>query len=112
MKKITRSLLALSVILSSCTKEPTFVRNYSQPINASDPCGYQSGSNISWSEGMSDEDCIRQIKSFSDYDARDYLREMKSLKRKHGNEGIQIFLDKYLEGDSTLGMKLESLSWN
>ena len=37
---------------------------------------------------------------------------MKSLKRKHGNEGIQIFLDKYLEGDSTLGMKLESLSWN
>ena len=156
MKKITRSLLALSVILSSCTKEPTFVRNYSQPINASDPCGYQSGSNISWSEGMSDEDCIRQIKSFSDYDASkpifldpvvydlskteenksvnspnpdymlfphvfnsmanewnwDYLCEMKSLKRKHGNEGIQIFLDKYLEGDSTLGMKLESLSWN
>ena len=156
MKKITRSVMALSVILSSCSKEPTFVRNYSQPIDVNDPCGYQSGSNISWSEGMSDEECIRKIKSFGDYDPSkpiflsptvydlseteenksvnspnpdymlfphvfnsmsdewnwDYLKEMKSLKKEYGDEGIQMFLDKYLQGDSTLGMKLEPLNWN
>ena len=156
MKKITRTLLGVVVLLSSCTKEPNFVRNYSQPIYVNDPCGYQSGSNISWHEGMSDEECIRQIKGFSDYDASkpifldpvvydlseieenkavnspnpdymlfphvfnstsnkwgwNYLSEMKSLKKEYGDKGIQMFLDKYLEGDSTLGMKLENLQWN
>jgi len=155
MKKITRSVLALSVILSSCTKEPNYARNYMQPTDVNDPCGYQSGGNIAWYEGMSDEECIKQIKGFSGYDPSkpiflapvvydlsereenksvnspnpdymlfphsfhsmsnkwgwDYLNEMKSLKKEHGDEGIQMFLDKYLDGDSTLGMKLESLNW-
>ena len=40
------------------------------------------------------------------------MRMKKSLKKNHGDEGIQMFLDKYLQGDSTLGMKLEPLNWN
>ena len=42
----------------------------------------------------------------------DYLKEMKTLKKEYGDKGIQMFLDKYLQGDSTLGMKLEPLNWN
>ena len=29
--------------------------------------------------------------------------------KDNGGEGVQIFLEKYLEGDSTLGMKLKPL---
>jgi hypothetical protein len=156
MKKITRTLLSIVVLFSSCTKEPSFMRNYSQPIDINDPCGYQLGGNVSWYEGMSDEECINKIKSFDGYDSNkpiflsptvydlseveenksvnspnpkymlfphvissmsdewnwDYLKEMKSLKKNHGDKGIQMFLDKYLQGDSTLGMKLEPLNWN
>ena len=144
MKKITRTLLGVVVLLSSCTKEPNFARNYSQPIDVNDPCGYQSGSSISWEEGMCEDrgDCFAVIDPVV-YDLSEveenrsvnspnpnymlfphvfnstasewnwnYLKEMKSLKKEHGNEGIQMFLDKYLEGDSTLGMKLENLQWN
>ena len=145
----------LSVILSSCSKEPTFVRNYSQPIDVNDPCGYQSGSNISWSEGMSDEECIRKIKGFDSYDPSkpiflsptvydmshndhgdvsvnspnpdymlfphsinstsevwgwDYIDELRELYHENGDEGVQMFLDKYLDGDSTLGMKLQPIT--
>ena len=154
MKKITRSVLALSIILSSCSKEPNWVRNYSQPMNSSNPTDIQSGGNISWYEGMSDEECIKKVKSFDSYDPNkpiflsptvydlshndhddiavnspnpnhmlfphvinsmsnywgwDYIEELKQLKQQKGNTGIQIFLDKYLEGDSTLGMKLKPL---
>ena len=153
MKKITRCALAISIILSSCSKEPNWARNYGQPINANDPVGVQSGGNISWYEGMSDEECIRKIKSFDSYESNkpiflspivydlsqneegmavpspnpdymyfphainsmsdywgwDYIEEMQQLKQEHGDEGIQMFLDKYLQGDSTLGMKLKPL---
>ena len=153
MKKITRSVLALSIILSSCSKEPNWARNYGQPINTNDPVGVQSGGNISWYEGMSDEECIRKIKGFNSYDATkpiflsptvydlsqneegmavpspnpnymlfphvinsmsdywgwDYIDELEQLYKDNGDEGVQIFLDKYLEGDSTLGMKLKPL---
>ena len=153
MKKITRSVLALSIILSSCSKEPSWVRNYSQPLSDTYLTDTQKGGNISWHEGMSDEECIQIIKGFSDYDPSkpiflsptvydlseveenksvnspnpnymlfphvmssmskewgwEYLNEMKELKRKHKTEGIQAFLNKYLEGDSTLGMKLKPL---
>ena len=68
MKKITRSVLALSIILSSCSKEPNWARNYGQPLYGNDPTGVQSGGNISWYEGMSDEECIRKIKGFDSYD--------------------------------------------
>ena len=61
MKKITRSVLALSIILSSCSKEPNWARNYGQPLYENDPTGIQAGGNISWYEGMSDEECIRKI---------------------------------------------------
>ena len=153
MKKITRSVLALSIILSSCSKEPNWARNYGQPLYENDPTGIQAGGNISWYEGMSDEECIRKIKGFDSYDpskpiflsptvydlsqneegmsvsspnpdymlfphvinsmsntwSHDYIDEFKALKQEHGNEGVQMFLDKYLQGDSTLGMKLKPL---
>ena len=153
MKKITRSVLALSVILSSCSKEPNWARNYSQPISKTYVTDTQRGGNIAWHEGMSDEECIKMVKEMSGYDPSkpvflspivydlsqneesksinspnpDYmlfphtinsmssdwnwhtLDEMKKLKREYGNEGIQMFLDKYLQGDSTLGMKLKPL---
>ena len=149
MKKITRSVFALSIILSSCTKEPNWVRNYSQP-HTDKVTGIQRGSNIAWHSGMSDEECIALIKTFDSYDPTkpiflspkvydlsgveesksvssldakymlfphsinsmsdewgwDYLNEMNELRNNHGAEGMQIFLDKYLDGDSTLGMKL------
>ena len=150
MKKITRSVFALSIILSSCTKEPNWVRNYSQPVNSNDLTGVQRGSNIAWHSGMSDEECIALIKTFDNYDSTkpiflstkvydlsqnesdmaitlpnanyvlfphsinsmsnewgwDYLNEMNELRSIYGAEGMQMFLDKYLDGDSTLGMKL------
>tara|TARA_R110002020_G_scaffold457008_1_gene673767 strand:- start:461 stop:928 length:468 start_codon:yes stop_codon:yes gene_type:complete len=153
MKKITRSVLALSIILSSCSKEPNWARNYSQPMNSNNPTDIQSGGNISWYEGMSDEECVRKIKGFNSYDATkpiflsptvydlsqneegmavrspnpdymlfphvinsmsdywgwDYIGELEQLYKDNGNEGVQMFLDKYLEGDSTLGMKLKPL---
>ena len=46
MKKITRSVFALSIILSSCTKEPNYLRNYYQPVYGDDVTGIQSGGNI------------------------------------------------------------------
>ena len=150
MKKITRSVLALSIILSSCSKEPSWVRNYSQPLSDTYLTDTQKGGNISWHEGMSDEECIAKIKTFSNYDPSkpiflsptvydlsgteenksvnlpnpnymlfphaissmsnewnwDYIAEMRKLKRNHKTEGMQMFLNKYLQGDSTLGMKL------
>ena len=153
MKKITRSVLALSIILSSCSKEPNWARNYSQPMNSNNPTDIQSGGNISWYKGMSDEECIRKVKSFDSYDSNkpiflsptvydlsqneegmavpspnpdymlfphvinsmsdywswDYIDELEQLYKDNGNKGVQMFLDKYLEGDSTLGMKLKPL---
>ena len=152
MKKITRSMLAIGIIFSSCQKEPNLVRNYSQPISMEDPTGGCSGSNITYEPGMSDASLIAKIKTFSNYDPNkpiflspivydlagvesnrsvpspdpnymqfphainsmsnewgwDYLREMKELTGKYKTEGMQIFLDKYLQGDSTLGMKLNT----
>ena len=49
------------------------------------------------------------INSMSDYWGWDYIDELKQLYKDNGDEGVQIFLDKYLEGDSTLGMKLKPL---
>tara|TARA_R110002020_G_scaffold84518_1_gene209299 strand:+ start:370 stop:831 length:462 start_codon:yes stop_codon:yes gene_type:complete len=46
------------------------------------------------------------ISSMSDKWGWDYYHEMKQLKSELGAEGMQIFLDKYCQGDSTLGMKL------
>ena len=153
MKKITRSVLALSIILSSCSKEPNWARNYGQPLYENDPTGIQAGGNISWYEGMSDEECIRKIKGFDSYDPSkpiflsptvydlsqnegritvqspnpdymlfphvicsmsddwgwDYINELNTLKGIYGADGVQVFLDKYLDGDSTLGMKLKPL---
>ena len=153
MRKITKSLIVLSVVLSSCSKEPNWARNYSQPLNQNDPTGIQIGGSISWYEGMSEQECINKVKSFSNYDSSkpiflsptvcdlsqnegkitvqspdpdymlfphvicsmsddwgwSYIDELKQLKQEHGNEGIQIFLDKYLQGDSTLGMKIKPL---
>jgi hypothetical protein len=153
MKKITRCALAISIIFSSCTKEPSWARNYSQPLYPNDLTGIQSGGNLSWYEGMSDEECIKKIKGFDSYDPSlpiylspnlydmnqggdemtvpspnpdymvfphsinsmastwgwDYIDEFKALKQEYGNEGVQMFLDKYLQGDSTLGMKLKPL---
>ena len=149
MKKITRSVFALSIILSSCTKEPNYLRNYSQPLNGDDVTGVQRGGNITWYEGISDEELINQIKKFDTYDPskpiflspyvydsnngekkglnspnpdymlfphsisttsntfnNDYLKEFYQLRNERGAEGTQIFLDIYLQGDSTLGMKL------
>ena len=37
-----------------------------------------------------------------------YIEEMNQLRADFGDEGMQMFLDKYLQGDSTLGMKLKN----
>ena len=153
MKKITRTMLAIGIICSSCSKEPTWMRNYSQPTNVNDLTGTTRGGNILWYEGMTDEECIAQIKTFDRYESNkpiflspiaydvsananeeiaipspnpdymlwphtiystsevwswNYLEEMRELKNQYGAEGMQMFLDKYLQGDSTLGMKLNS----
>ena len=47
-----------------------------------------------------------EIQSMSDKWGWDYLYEMRELRDEYGAEGMQMFLDKYLQGDSTLGMKL------
>ena len=44
------------------------------------------------------------IHSTSDQWGWDYYYEMVELRKQEG--GMQIFLDKYLQGDSTLGMKI------
>jgi len=155
MKKITRCALAISIIFSSCSKEPNWARNYGQPLYDNDPTGVQVGGNISWHEGMSDAECIRKIKGFESYDPSkpiflspilydlsqneddksppsldadymlfphsinsmsevwgwDYIDELRELYHENSDEGVQMFLDKYLEGDSTLGMKLKPLTW-
>ena len=156
MKKITRTALALSILFSSCTKEPSWARNYNQPVNSNNPTDIQAGGNISWHEGMSDEECIRRVKGFDSYDSNkpiflsptvydmshndhddisvnspnpdymlfphvinsmsdtwshDYIDELRKLYHENGDDGVQMFLDKYLDGDSTLGMKLEPLTW-
>ena len=155
MKKITRTALALSILFSSCSKEPNWARNYGQPLYDNDPTGVQVGGNISWHEGMSDAECIRKIKGFDSYDPSkpiflspilydlsgveddksprsldadymlfphsinsmsdvwgwDYIDELRELYHENGDEGVQMFLDKYLDGDSTLGMKLTPLTW-
>ena len=49
------------------------------------------------------------INSMSSVWGWDYLDELKELYRENGDKGVQMFLDKYLEGDSTLGMKLKPL---
>ena len=46
------------------------------------------------------------ISSMSDEWGWDYLNEMRELRIEFGKNGLQMFLDKYLQGDSTLGMKL------
>ena len=51
-------------------------------------------------------DFPHSIQSMSNEWGWDYLYEMKELRNQHGAEGMQMFLDKYLQGDSTLGMKL------
>ena len=150
MKKITRCAIAISIIFSSCTKEESWARNYSQPVDSNNPTGVRVGGSVSYHEGMSDEDCINKIKTFSSYDPSkviflspnlydmnqsegdmtinlpdpnymvfphsvnsmantwswDYIDEMNELRKEYGSEGMQMFLDKYLQGDSTLGMKL------
>ena len=150
MKKITRTMFAIGVIFSSCQKEANYARNYSQPLDGNDLTGAQLSGNIAWYEGKSDEECIAQIKTFSNYDPSkpiflspdaydlnesksdisissakaeyilfphaisstsnkfgwDYLNELNELRNEYGAEGTQVFLDKYLRGDSTLGMKL------
>ena len=65
MKKITRCALGLAILFSSCTKEPNWVRNYCQPVNTSNPTDIQRGSNINWSEGMTDAECIKIIKGLT-----------------------------------------------
>jgi len=154
MKKITRCALGLAILFSSCTKEPNWVRNYCQPVNTSNPTDIQRGSNINWSEGMTDAECIKIIKGFDSYDPSkpiflspilydlsgveedksppslkaeymlfphsinstsevwgwDYIDELRELYHENGDEGVQMFLDKYLDGDSTLGMKLQPIT--
>ena len=149
MKKITRCALMLGVIFSSCQKEANFARNWGQPVDINDPTGVCVGGSVSWSSGMSDEECVNKIKGFSNYDPNkpvfldpsvydlsqtsegrvhapdpnymafphhissmsdewgwDYLYEMRELRVEFGKNGMQMFLDKYLQGDSTLGMKV------
>ena len=86
MKKITRCALAIGIIFSSCSKEPNWARNYSQPIHSNNPTDIQGGSNISWYEGMSDEECIRKIKSFDSYDPNKPIFLSPILYDLSGNE--------------------------
>ena len=154
MKKITRCALGLTILFSSCTieKEESWSRDWSQPLT-DDPLGIQGKYAIPYHDGMSEEECVRKIKSLDYYDpskplfispnltdysngeyedktvqspdpdymyfphiinsmsdawSHDYVDELNQLRNQYGAEGTQMFLDKYLEGDSTLGMKLKN----
>ena len=50
------------------------------------------------------------INSTSEVWGWDYIDELRELYHENGDEGVQMFLDKYLDGDSTLGMKLQPIT--
>ena len=65
-KTVIGALVALT--LNSCTKEESYVRNYSYPIDIDDPTGCTAGGNVLVHEGETDEEVMRRVRNF------DYLK--------------------------------------
>ena len=61
MKKFIIGALAL-LLMVSCEKKDSFVRNYSKPISLGDPTGPASGGNILVEKGMSDKEIVRKVR--------------------------------------------------
>ena len=116
-------LIIIMVLLTSCSKEPTFARNWGQPVDRIksfsnydstkpvflDPSVYDLGQTSEDKVYAPDPNYMafpHHISSMSDEWGWDYLNEMRELRIEFGKDGMQMFLDKYLQGDSTLGMKL------
>ena len=58
----------MALTLSACTKEDSYMRNYSYPIDVSDPTGPTAGGNIVVYEGESDESIMKRVRKL------DYLK--------------------------------------
>ena len=67
MKKLAIGAL-VALTLNACTKEETYVRNYSYPSDVSDPTGSQASGNVIVYEGESDEEIMKRVRGF------DYLK--------------------------------------
>lgn len=67
-KTMIGALVALT--LGACTKEETYVRNYSYPSDKSDPTGSQASGNIIINEGESDESIMERVKNLDYLDGK------------------------------------------
>jgi len=140
--KVNKLLIGVAVIatLTACEKEETYTRNYSYPINSNEPLENLAGSNVLVEKGMSDEDVMRKIRTFSGMSEKEkpvifltpnyyggeevenpnpeymlFPHSINSMSDVWGwdyyyeyvNLGEQAFCDKYLNGELTLGMKLD-----
>ena len=64
MKKLMIGVM-VAATLSACEKEETFVRNYTYPINLSDPTGTQGSGNIQIYENESDKTIMNRVKKLN-----------------------------------------------
>ena len=64
MKKLVIGVM-VAATLSACEKEETFVRNYTYPINLSDPTGTQGSGNIQIYENESDKTIMNRVKKLN-----------------------------------------------
>ena len=64
MKKLMIGAM-VAATLSACEKEETFVRNYTYPINLSDPTGTQGSGNIQIYENESDKTIMNRVKKLN-----------------------------------------------
>ena len=73
--KMNKLLIGAAVIatLTACEKEETYMRNYTYPMNLSDPTGSQGSGNIIVYEGESDDSIMERVRNF------DYLKGKKII---------------------------------
>ena len=64
MKKLMIGVM-VAATLSACEKEETFVRNYTYPMNLSDPTGTQGSGNIQIYENESDKTIMNRVKKLN-----------------------------------------------
>ena len=87
--KMNKLLIGVAVIatLTACEKEETYMRNYTYPMNLSDPTGSQGSGNILIYEGESDDNIMERVRNF------DYLK---------GKEIIFLSTEVYGNGDYSI----------
>ena len=72
MKKLMIGVM-VAATLSACEKEETFVRNYTYPINLSDPTGTQGSGNIQIYENESDKTIMNRVKKLNYLDGKNII---------------------------------------